>query len=54
MTLREIYEAKRSEGLNPNESAKAILDIVTNGTWAVWDSLKIDRSLDTIVNKFEN
>lgn len=51
------YQEIFNDSLNRNngdttEAAKEVLDFVTGGTWAVWDTEKINRSIQTILKQF--
>ena len=52
ITFQELYNIQRQNN-NPTESAKSVIDIMTTGTWAVWDTDKIDRLVDKVVEKYE-
>lgn len=48
-----IYKGRRENGATAKQSAQAVLDILTNGTWAAWDEPKINGYLVAIIKKFE-
>ena len=53
ITYQQIF----TDSLNENngdtrKAAEEVLDLATNGTWAVWDQNKIDNSIEKILEQF--
>ncbi len=53
ISYQEIFNdsLKRNNG-DTTEAAKEVLEFVTGGTWAVWDTEKINRSIQSILKQF--
>ena len=58
--MQEIsYQEIFNNSLNKNngdarKAAEEVLDLVSGGTWAVWDQNKIDDAIQKIIGKFSN
>ena len=54
VSYQEIFDnALKKNNENKIEAAKYLLDVLTDGTWAVWDQEKIDKGIETILKKFD-
>jgi len=55
VSYQQIFdEAVQSNNGDVKQAAEAVLDLATNGMWAVWDQNKIDSAIQTILKQFGN
>ena len=53
ITYQECWEEILSNNNNNHDKASAVMiEIITNGSCAVWDGEKIDRMKEEIISKF--
>ena len=53
ITYQECWEELLSNNNNNHDKASAVMiEIITNGSCAVWDGEKIDRIKEEIISKF--
>mgnify|MGYP003154414758 CR=1 FL=1 len=51
-TMQEVWDYSR-KSKSIEKTAEFVLDILTTGTWAIWDDEKIDNMKKLLVNKYE-
>ena len=53
ITMQECWSELLDQNItNIDETAEAMLGVVTGGMWAMWDGEKIDRMKAELINKF--
>lgn len=53
-SFQAIYQGQRDNGLTRSASAEMVLDVATNGTWAIWDQDRINKMIAYIINQCED
>lgn len=54
ISYQAMYDQEIKAGKSPQEAAQTVLDVVTNGTWAVWDTNKVERAIELIQRQLGN
>lgn len=47
----DMYHQYVKEGDTPEKAAEKVLDMITSGTWAMWDDYKVKKAIADIIQK---